>query len=88
MKGAAGQGGPRKEVEMNYALPLYIMRPWWEIEAEGRAGRPQRRLEALAHQKLEAQIAGRRALCTARMKVIRTRSERNIAKLIRETIRP
>jgi hypothetical protein len=66
---------------MNYAAPVYITRLWWEIEAEGRAGR----LEALAHQMLESLISSRRAACSARMKALRTRSEHGIARLIRES---
>jgi len=73
---------------MNYAAPVYITRLWWEIKGEGRAGRPRRRLEALAHQRLESLISTRRAACSAQMKAPRTRSERGIARLIPETVQP
>jgi hypothetical protein len=72
---------------MNVVTPIYTTPAWWETEALSRYGRPQRRLDALAHQKLEAQIARRRALATARCRVIRCTSERNIAKLLRQTLK-
>jgi hypothetical protein len=77
---------------MNIQVPIYTARPWWQTLAEGMAGRPSDPLaaskiefnRAWQRQKLEAHIAARRAAATARMKRIRTASERGVARLIRE----
>jgi hypothetical protein len=53
---------------------------WWQHEAEGYAGQPLRSFASPA--KLEAIIAARRASCSARMKGLRSRSERSISRLL------
>jgi hypothetical protein len=58
----------------------YLTRPWWQHLGEGVAGQTLRSWANPA--KLEAIIAARRANCSARMKALRGRSERGIAKLI------
>jgi hypothetical protein len=58
----------------------YSLAPWWQVEGEGVAGQALR--SWASPEKLEAIIAGRRAAASERMKRIRARSERGIAKLI------
>jgi hypothetical protein len=58
----------------------YLNAPWWQVLAEGVAGQTLRSWASPA--KLETIIAARRANCSARMKALRGRSERGIAKLI------
>ena len=57
----------------------YLAAPWWQVFATRMAGRPSTTLD---RRKLEALIAGRRAAASARMKAMRWRSERGIARLI------
>ena len=74
---------PQKGIQMNVMTPTYsTTTAWWEIFASGMAGRPPKRGDS--HVKLEAIIAGRRAAASAKMKAVRCRSERGIARLIRE----
>jgi hypothetical protein len=66
---------------MDSIIPeAYRTDPRWQTLAEGAAGQTLRSWASPA--KLEAIIAGRRASCSAKMKALRSRSERNIAKLI------
>jgi hypothetical protein len=58
----------------------YLATPWWQVLAEGVAGQTLRSWASPA--KLEAIIAARRANCSAKMKALRGRSERGIARLI------
>jgi hypothetical protein len=64
---------------MNYAPRIYTAPFWWQVEAMGRFGRPQRQLTGLQHQRLEASFILAEA-------ATRTRSERAIAQLIRESM--
>jgi hypothetical protein len=74
---------------MNVVVPrAYIVdaesaTPWWVTIAGGIAGKPKP--SPTRRDRLEALVAGRRAAATARMKATRARSERAIARLIRET---
>jgi hypothetical protein len=72
---------------MNVITPqIYATGLWWQVLAKGVAGQTQRSWASL--EKLEAIIAGRRAACTAKVKAMRSHSERGIARLIRETVQP
>jgi hypothetical protein len=59
--------------------------PWYLMLACGIAGRPAPSPARKEH--LEAVIAGRRSACSARMKAARARSERAIARLLRQNSR-
>jgi hypothetical protein len=65
-------------------IEAYPIRMWWETLGRGLVPQaPTSRLPAGWEQaRLEARIASRRAAAIARMKAIRTRSERAIEKLI------
>jgi hypothetical protein len=67
-----------------YIAPEESANPWWvHMLAGGIAGRPKP--VSPRPELLQAAIAGRRAAASARMKATRARSERAIARLIRET---
>jgi hypothetical protein len=63
-----------------YTAPTEPAILWWHVEAEGWCGQTLRTWAS--PEKLKAIIAGRRAACSAKMKSLRSRSERGIARLI------
>jgi hypothetical protein len=66
---------------MNVMLTeLHQSKPWWQHLGEGLVEQPPRTWASPA--RLESIIAARRAECSARMKKLRGRSERGIARLI------
>jgi len=65
---------------MSMLIPAaYSSTPWWQVEGEGLV--PQAQRGFAPKEKLDAIIAARRANCSARMKALRSRSERGIARL-------
>jgi hypothetical protein len=68
-----------------YVTPDGYATPWWVyMLAGGIAGRPQ---ESGKQERLQALVSARRASATEKCEKIRVRSERGIARLVRDSCR-